>query len=105
MTEDKNTWTVEAVGKAKKVIDKESLPGNIMSMDEALRKLLDGAPQGAVVLKGLRTRENFTQAKLGELLGIAQTNISQMERGRRAIGKDLAKRLAKFFETDYRLFL
>lgn len=36
---------------------------------------------------------------------IAQTNISQMELGKRTIGKNLAKKLAAFFKTDYRLFL
>jgi len=42
---------------------------------------------------------------MGELLGIPQGNISQMERGKRPIGKQIAKRLADLFHTDYHLFL
>lgn len=65
----------------------------------------EARPLWSVILRGLRNREGFTQAQLGELTGIAQTNISQMERGVRAIGKQLAKRFAEFFKTDYRVFL
>lgn len=67
--------------------------------------LLGGAPQGAVLLRGLRNREGITQAELGKLLNVEQTNISKMERGLRPIGKSLAMRIAKVFKTDYRLFL
>lgn len=76
-----------------------------MGYDEAMDILLAGRPQGAVMLRGLRNREGITQAELGKLLGIEQTNISKMERGKRPIGKTIALRLAKLFETDYRLFL
>ena len=50
-------------------------------------------------------REDLTQAEMGEKLGIAQTNISQMELGKRAIGKKLAMKFAKLFNTDYHIFL
>lgn len=76
-----------------------------MSYDEAMNILLAGELQGAVMLRGLRNREGITQAELGEILGIAQTNISKMELGKRSIGKNLAMRLAQLFKTDYRLFL
>ncbi len=76
-----------------------------MSYDEAMNILLGGAPQGAVLLRGLRNREGITQAELGKLLNVEQTNISKMERGLRPIGKSLAMRIAKVFKTDYRLFL
>ncbi len=76
-----------------------------MPYDEAMNILLAGAPQGAVMLRGLRNREGITQAELGKLLDIEQTNISKMELGKRQIGKQIAKRLAKIFDTDYRLFL
>ena len=42
---------------------------------------------------------------LAKILNITQTNLSAMENGRRAIGKELAKRLAETFEIDYRIFL
>jgi DNA-binding XRE family transcriptional regulator len=76
-----------------------------MPFDEAMNILLAGASQSAVMLRGLRNREGITQAELGKLLDVEQTNISQMERGKRQIGKQIATRLAKVFDTDYRLFL
>ena len=76
-----------------------------MSADEMIGKLCNNLPEWAVVLRGLRHREGLTQISMGELLGIPQGNISQMERGKRPIGKQIAKRLADLFHTDYHLFL
>ena len=59
--------------------------------------------------KALRIyRENagLTQAALGERMGgIPRQHISNMENGRRPIGKENAKRLAAALHTDYRVFL
>jgi DNA-binding XRE family transcriptional regulator len=59
---------------------------------------------GAMLL-GARTRDGLTQKKLAEKLGISQPNVAAMETGRRPIGKEMAKRLAALFKTDYRVFL
>ncbi len=76
-----------------------------ISADEMIRKICGDLPECAVVLKGLRYREDLTQAEMASILGIHQANISQMERGKRPIGKKIAKKMADFFHTDYRLFL
>lgn len=76
-----------------------------MSADEMIRTICEDIPEWAVALRGLRIREHLTQSALGQLLGIAQTNISKMETGKRSIGKKIAKRLASLFKTDYRIFL
>jgi hypothetical protein len=34
-----------------------------------------------------------------------QPDVANMEKGRRAISKEMAKRIGPLFETDYRLFL
>jgi len=60
---------------------------------------------GSVALRGARKREGLTQAALAARLHISQTHISEMERGKRPIGKDMAKRLAKVLGVDYRVFL
>lgn len=62
-------------------------------------------PEWAVHLRGFRVREGLTQLELAQLLGIRQSQISEMERGKRSIGKNFAKKLADFFHTDYRSFL
>jgi DNA-binding XRE family transcriptional regulator len=76
-----------------------------MSADEAIKKICGDRPEWAVALRGLRYREGLTQKALGDLLGIEQTNISKMEQGCRPIGKTVAKRIAKIFKSDYRIFL
>ncbi len=62
-------------------------------------------PRWAILLSGLRNREGLTQSQLGEMIGVAQYHISRIERGRRTIGKALAKKLGALFKTDYRIFL
>jgi len=59
----------------------------------------------ASVLRGARSKEEITQTALSELTGIPQRHISEMERGKRPIGKESAKKLAKALNTDYRVFL
>ena len=57
------------------------------------------------MLKGARYREGLTQAQLAAKLGVKPANISEMERGKRPIGKEMAKRLAKALNTSYKVFL
>ena len=56
-------------------------------------------------LRGARYREDISQRELSKLTGVSVQNISAMEHGRRPIGKEIAKRLAKVLNTDWRLLL
>lgn len=58
-----------------------------------------------VALRGMRSREGLTQAQLAALVAIPQRHISEMENGKRPIGKSAAQKLAAALGTDYRLFL
>jgi transcriptional regulator with XRE-family HTH domain len=58
-----------------------------------------------VALRGARKRESLTQKQLADLLGIKQAHISEMEHGKRPIGKEMAKRLATILRVNYRVFL
>ena len=60
---------------------------------------------GSVALRGARKREGLTQKDLAALVGVSQTHISEMEHGKRPIGKDMARRLAKVLKANYRVFL
>ena len=60
---------------------------------------------GSVALRGARKREALTQKDLAHLVGVSQTHISEMEHGKRPIGKDMARRLAKVLKVNYRVFL
>ncbi len=66
-------------------------------------EILDQSP--AAMLKGARYREDMTQAQLSEKTGIPRRHISDMENGRRTIGKQNAHKLAEVLRVDYRVFL
>lgn len=66
---------------------------------------LAGQKESALALRGARTREGLTQAALAERTGIPQRHISEMETGRRDIGKERARRLAEALRVDYRILL
>jgi transcriptional regulator with XRE-family HTH domain len=76
-----------------------------VSVEDFIQENFGDLLSWAIVLRGFRNREGLSQRSLGELIGVSQTNISQMELGKRPIGKILAKRFTNFFKTDYRLFL
>jgi DNA-binding XRE family transcriptional regulator len=57
-------------------------------------------------MKACRQSRGLTQIQLGVALGgISKQNISGMENGRRTIGKEVAKKLAKIFNTSVDKFL
>lgn len=58
-----------------------------------------------VCLAGSRYKEGLTQKQLAEMIGVPQSNISEMECGKRTIGKKMAKRLAKALKVGYKIFL
>ena len=58
-----------------------------------------------VCLAGSRLKEGMTQKRLSELTGIPQSHISEMENGKRPIGKKRAKILAKVLNVGYKVFL
>ena len=58
-----------------------------------------------LALRAYRTREGLTQKQLAELTGIPQHHISELETGKRAIGKERARKLAAALHCDYRQLL
>ncbi len=57
-------------------------------------------------LRIYRENAGLTQTALGQRMGgVPRQHISNMENGRRPIGKENAKRLAAALHTDYRVFL
>ena len=61
--------------------------------------------QTGTLLSGYRQREGLTQVQLAGLTGIPQRHISEMERGKRNIGRERAKKLADVLHCDYRRLL
>ena len=59
-----------------------------------------------VALRAYRNRQSLTQQQLAKLTGISQHHLSEMENGKRSIGKDSARKLASALGvSDYRVFL
>jgi DNA-binding XRE family transcriptional regulator len=56
-------------------------------------------------LAGFRHREGMTQMELAERSGVPRRHISEMENGKRPIGKVNAKKLAEALNIDPRLLL
>lgn len=63
----------------------------------------DASP--AKILRGLRGKEDLTQAEFAERLGVAQHHVSEMENGKRGITLDMAKRIGETFNVPYKIFL
>ncbi|HBI15586.1 MAG TPA: XRE family transcriptional regulator [Desulfobulbaceae bacterium] len=61
--------------------------------------------ESGVYLSGARHREGLTQRELAAKSGIPQRHISEMENGKRPIGKKNAKVFASILNADYRAFL
>lgn len=72
---------------------------------EVFQELRPNEPVAAGILRGARSKAEITQTRLAELTGIPQRHLSEMERGKRPIGKETAKKLAEVLNTDYRVFL
>ncbi len=56
-------------------------------------------------LAGARAKEGLTQRQLAEMTGISQRHFSEMENGKRPIGKQIAKKLGKALNVRYKVFL
>lgn len=60
--------------------------------------------KSGIAIRGYRYREGLNQKQLSEITGIPQRHISEMG-GKRAVGKERVKKLAKALNADYRSFL
>jgi len=63
------------------------------------------AEMPGVFLAGARYREGLTQVALAEATGIPRRHISEMENGKRPIGKQNARKLGEALKVDPRRFL
>ncbi len=61
--------------------------------------------KSGLVLRGMRYREGMSQKQLEEATGITQNEISNIENGKRTVGKKNAEKLAKALNFDYRMLL
>ncbi len=72
---------------------------------EVAKEEIEKYTEAGQMLRGARFKNDLTQTELAEKLGIKPHHISEMEHGKRPIGKAMAKRLAEVLNVDYRVFL
>lgn len=72
---------------------------------EIFPDLKDPVKRIGIIFKGLRFKNDLTQAQVAKRLGIDQSDVSKIEKGKRPIGKALAKKIEKEFGIDYRRLL
>jgi len=77
----------------------------LVSLQNIFDKLDKKYTRAGALLKGLRLRERLSQVEFAKKINVTQANLSNMENGKRPIGKIIAKRIEKKFSTDYRYFL
>jgi len=80
-------------------VESESIPWR-----EAFANYPDEEMPGTFIL-GARTKEGLTQAQLAKKIGVTQGHISEMERGKRTIGKAMARKLGEALNINYKVFL
>ena len=74
------------------------------SVDEVFPEFIGREQQ--VALRGYRYREGLTQKQLARITGIPQRHISEMENGKRGVGKERAQKLAEALNvSDWRFFI
>ena len=61
--------------------------------------------EAGICLKVTRERKGLSQTALAQMTGIPQPHISEMEGGKRPIGKKTASLLGEALEVNYRVFL
>lgn len=76
-----------------------------ISIQSLFEKLDTKFTKAGALLKGLRLREGLSQVEFAKKINVTQANLSNMENGRRPIGKMIAKRIEKVFKANYRYFL
>lgn len=87
------------------IISRQAESEKSVSWREAFKDGIEQFSEIGLMLKGGRHKAGLTQKALADQIGVKPHHISEMEHGKRPIGKNIAHRLAKIFGVDYRLFL
>lgn len=72
---------------------------------EASKDLIAKYTETGMLVRGGRHKAGLTQKELAQEIGVLPHHISEMEHGKRPIGKKMAQKLGKIFNVDYRVFL
>ena len=97
----------EAAHAVETILDQlnESGDSGSISALELFPDLKDPMKTAGIALRGVRLRLELNQKQMAEKIGIAQGDVSKIEKGERPVGKKLAMRIGKALGVDYKRFL
>jgi DNA-binding XRE family transcriptional regulator len=78
---------------------------SVYQAEEVFPNIKDPLKRIGIIFRGIRIKNDLTQVEMAERLALDQSDISKIEKGKRPIGKTLAKKIEKEFSVDYRRFL
>ena len=76
-----------------------------ISWRETAKESIARYTESGLMLRGARARAELTQKELADKLEVLPHHISEMEHGKRTIGKEMAKRLSEVLNVNYKVFL
>lgn len=76
-----------------------------ISWREVAKENIKKYTETGLALKGARLRSEMTQKQLADAIGALPHHVSEMEHGKRSIGKEMARKLSKILRMNYRMFL
>jgi DNA-binding XRE family transcriptional regulator len=77
----------------------------VIPAEEAFPDIKDPIKRVGIIFRGIRFKHSLTQAEVAKRLGLEQSDVSKIEKGKRPVGKVLAKKIEKEFGIDYRRLL
>ena len=84
----------------------KKIEGEARPWREALGEVLERhGGEAAAMVRACRDAKGMTQQQLAEAVGVQKTHVSEIERGKRSVGKTLARKLGAALDVDYRMFL
>jgi DNA-binding XRE family transcriptional regulator len=83
------------------VVEDESIP----IADTAWYRQMSKEMTPARYLKTYREISSYSQARLGDLVGVPASRISDFETGQRSISKEMAKKFADLFKVNAGVFI
>ena len=73
--------------------------------EDVFPNIKDPAKRIGIIFRGIRFKHNLNQAEVAKKLGLDQSDVSKIEKGKRPVGKALAKKIEKEFGIYYHRFL
>ncbi len=102
---DDKTYAIPCKIARKYLVEPQEEERDTVSVEEVFAEMDTRFTKAGALLQGVRAREDLTQREFAKAIHVSQSNLSNMENGRRPIGKTIAKRISAAFNVDYRYFL